>query len=200
MNTSQLNFRTLLKEARIAAGMSQKELANITGLTPTIISKYESGQSQPRAETVNKLSQALGISNSDIFDSLDVLVTPWALDDDNVQIPFIDNPEKSIIFQKSIFVSRGVTLQSVFAMNVTGDGMSPFLNDGDIVVVDTASEIKDGSIFAIKQDELTRIKRLYRQPNGILRVVSDNSNYPQETYPATDIDVIGRVVWRSGFI
>ena len=56
-----------LKAARIAAGMTQQQLAAAAGLTQKDISRYESGKHEPGALTLKRLAQALGCS-------MDVLV------------------------------------------------------------------------------------------------------------------------------
>lgn len=51
-----------LKAARIAAGMTQQQLAEAAGLTQKDISRYESGKHEPGALTLKKLAQALECS------------------------------------------------------------------------------------------------------------------------------------------
>lgn len=50
-----------LRDAREAAGLSGRALAAKTGLSPTAISKIEAGKQGARLETIERLSQALGI-------------------------------------------------------------------------------------------------------------------------------------------
>lgn len=46
--------------------MSQKELANRTGLTPAAVSRYVSGDREPRPITVASIAKALGVTPADI--------------------------------------------------------------------------------------------------------------------------------------
>ena len=41
--------------------MTQKELANLTGMTQTSISNIEKGISKPTIETIKKIADALGV-------------------------------------------------------------------------------------------------------------------------------------------
>ena len=52
-----------LKEMREAKGISQKELAEITGLSVRTIYRYEAGDTQPDRGKMNLLLQALGEDN-----------------------------------------------------------------------------------------------------------------------------------------
>lgn len=47
---------------RESLGLSQKELANRTGLSPAMITQVESGLVQPSLKTVEKLAGSLGVS------------------------------------------------------------------------------------------------------------------------------------------
>lgn len=47
-------------------GMSQKQLAEATNLTPAAVSRYVSGDREPRAITIAALAKALEVSPADI--------------------------------------------------------------------------------------------------------------------------------------
>ncbi len=47
-------------------GMSQKQLAEATNLTPAAVSRYVSGAREPRAITVAAMARALGVEPADI--------------------------------------------------------------------------------------------------------------------------------------
>lgn len=47
-------------------GMSQKELAAKTGLTPAAISRYVNGMREPRPITIAAIAKALGVKPEDI--------------------------------------------------------------------------------------------------------------------------------------
>lgn len=51
-----------IKEARLSAKMTQKELAEKCGMADSAIRKYESGKVTPKIETLSKIAQALDIS------------------------------------------------------------------------------------------------------------------------------------------
>lgn len=51
-----------LKKMRINLGLTQAELAELSGVAATQISKYEKGDHEPSAITRKKLEEALGVS------------------------------------------------------------------------------------------------------------------------------------------
>lgn len=74
----------------------------------------------------------------------------------------------------------GSSRDKVFATLADGDSMSPTINDGATIWVDTSKDnIKDGKIFVFEYGGLFMCKRLYRLLHNGLRVVSDNDiDYP----------------------
>jgi len=55
-------FSKVLKALRESRNMSQYRLAKLLNTTPSLISRYESGQRTPRRETVRALAEALELS------------------------------------------------------------------------------------------------------------------------------------------
>ncbi len=52
----------LIREARERRGMKQVELAQRSGLQPSAISQFETGQREPSPENLCKLADALGVT------------------------------------------------------------------------------------------------------------------------------------------
>ena len=57
---------TVLKIARIKAGMKQKELAKAGGIGVTMLSRLENGATRPSLRTLQKLSSVLNVSLDDL--------------------------------------------------------------------------------------------------------------------------------------
>ncbi|WP_066793537.1 S24 family peptidase [Sphingomonas soli] len=86
-------------------------------------------------------------------------------------------------------------------ISVTGDSMSPLLNDGDDVLVDSASaaqRLRDG-VYVLRRDDTLMIKRLSLHPgSGTLTIASDNPAYPTwRDCPLNTVDIVGRVLWAG---
>ena len=56
------DFQHRLVKARSGHGWSQAELAEVSGVAPAQISRYELGKSKPRTEVVAKLAKAMAVS------------------------------------------------------------------------------------------------------------------------------------------
>jgi transcriptional regulator with XRE-family HTH domain len=58
-----MRFADRLKELRVAAGLSQPQLAEASGLPVGSIRQYEQGRREPYWQVVFKLADALGVSS-----------------------------------------------------------------------------------------------------------------------------------------
>lgn len=84
-----------------------------------------------------------------------------------------------------------------------GDSMLPTIAHKDSILVNKAeNKVINGKVFAFRVGDEIRVKRLYRQMDGKVRVVSDNpdkAQYPDEFLSIDDMpEIIGRVRDRSG--
>jgi transcriptional regulator with XRE-family HTH domain len=51
-----------IRELRVEASLTQLELANAIGVTPSAVYKWERGQTEPSATNLRELAEALGVS------------------------------------------------------------------------------------------------------------------------------------------
>lgn len=56
-----------IRAARKRAGLKQKDLAKIIGVTESRISQYENGSQRPRVDTIQKIADGLKISPFDLL-------------------------------------------------------------------------------------------------------------------------------------
>jgi len=60
-------FCKRLKEARVAAGVSQSELARLMDVPPSYICALENGAKSPQLGTIARLSEHLGVHPDDLL-------------------------------------------------------------------------------------------------------------------------------------
>lgn len=113
--------------------------------------------------------------------------------------------EYELPFRRHTLSKLGVPASAARVVRVAGDSMAPFLNDGDVVGINTADThpIRDGKTYAVRDLDMLRVKVLIPRPGGGLILRSVNSaEYPDEALTrdevAERIQVIGRMFWRSG--
>lgn len=93
---------------------------------------------------------------------------------------------------------HGLDPAQLSAIRVEGDSMEATLRDGDEILVDrTPRALRDG-IHVVRAGEALLVKRLDTSRSGLIALVSDNPAYRTLELRADEVEVIGRVVWKSG--
>ena len=64
---TERHFGNRLREARLAAGLSQSELEDISGIPKARLSRYENGHVEPSIQTLNRLARALNVSEASLL-------------------------------------------------------------------------------------------------------------------------------------
>lgn len=139
-----------------------------------------------------------------------MLLTPVSLYDITAEMgdgaeALNEEPGDTLVFQTGWIKQQGLDPSELAIIHVAGNSMHPTLSQGDIVMIDKSKrDDKRDGIYAIQHDNRVRVKRLIYRLNGNVEIISDNNSYPPEVVDNTDsqisINVIGKVVWRGGYI
>ena len=97
--------------------------------------------------------------------------------------------------------NEGLEVKNLCVFFVRGDSMTPEIQDGSKVLVDTSqTTLTDNKIYAIAVDNEIFIKKIFKDLSSdkiILR--SENNTYPDKIFKTTqELRVIGRVVYLLG--
>ncbi len=93
---------------------------------------------------------------------------------------------------------QGLDPAMLSAIAVAGDSMEPTLRDGDEILIDRSPRpVRDG-IHVVRVDDAVLVKRLDTGRPGTIALLSDNPAYRLLELPAGEVQLIGRVVWKSG--
>jgi len=130
--------------------------------------------------TVPKLENTLGAGSAELLE--------------------FDKLEGELAFQREWVLRKGWRIQDLRILNVKGDSQSPLINDGDVVMVNVAMKrLIDGKFYAIRMNDEAKIKKLFHQMDGRVRVESLNAPVDYLT-PDSAAEIIGMVVHRAGLI
>jgi phage repressor protein C with HTH and peptisase S24 domain len=94
--------------------------------------------------------------------------------------------------------SQGLDPSQLSAIAVSGDSMEPTLRDGDEILVDRSRRGLSDGIHVVRTGDALMVKRLDTARPGAIALVSDNPAYRPIELPVGEVEVIGRVVWKSG--
>lgn len=138
-----------IKHARRLAGLTQKELAEMLGVLPSMIGQYETGARKPKLDTVQKLARSLNVSTDYLLGESDQY--------SNLQKDVYD----AIFGKKEI--QGGQSLVNAVV------GLIPILSDLDAISDDGHASLNDaircisavidglGDLFLLCADEKKRI-------------------------------------------
>jgi phage repressor protein C with HTH and peptisase S24 domain len=101
-------------------------------------------------------------------------------------------------FSRRWLREQGLDPAMLSAIRVSGDSMEPLLRDGDEILVDRSPQPFREGIHVLRMGEVLHVKRVQAGPPGRVRLISANPAYEPVKVSLEEIDVIGRVVWKSG--
>lgn len=109
-------------------------------------------------------------------------------------------PFDAFRFSRRWLRENGLEPAQLSAIRVMGDSMDPLLRDGDEILVDrTPRPFREG-VHVVRLGEALHVKLLQAVPPGRLRLISKNPAYEPVEVAMSDVDVVGRVVWKGGRI
>jgi phage repressor protein C with HTH and peptisase S24 domain len=200
---------------------NKKHFAEITGKSASHIYKICRGMSRPSMAYLQELYGEYKVDltwllTGEHSESAQVAGTPS--NSDLVFAPMFDvqasagmgsdvvaeDIEDYFAFNKS-FLSRqlNVSSQELVFVTISGDSMLPTLHDGDRVLVDMSQKIVSHEGLYLLQSENGLMAKRLSDNEGVLRVVSDNSEYENWTIAASAREanpIAGKIVWCARIV
>jgi phage repressor protein C with HTH and peptisase S24 domain len=109
-------------------------------------------------------------------------------------------PFDAFRFSRRWLRENGLEPAQLSAIRVMGDSMDPLLRDGDEILVDRTPRAFREGVHVVRLGEALHVKLLQAVPPGRLRLISKNAAYEPVEVAMSDVDVVGRVVWKGGRI
>lgn len=161
-----------VRELRIRAGIQQKELAILCGVSAPTVSEWELHKKNPSGERLVKLTKIFGVDAATIL-GYDPIYIPIQ----KSTVPILGtvicgNPITPDTNQDG-YADLPEGVHADFALRCKGDSMVPTFRDGDLVLIRKQPEVENGQIAAISIDGETTLKHVYRYPDG-LHLTADN--------------------------
>lgn len=109
-----------------------------------------------------------------------------------------------LIFTAGYLKARSLSGETLAAIKVEGDAMSGLLSEGDTLMFDRSrSKLEGEAVYVIRLDDRLQPKRLQRQLDGSVQIISENKSYRDLVVPKealADLEIPGRVVWAGGWM
>ena len=107
-------------------------------------------------------------------------------------------PFDSFRFSRTWLREQGLANAELHAIRVQGDSMEPLLHDGDEILVDRAQRTLRDGIHVVRLGDALLVKRLSAAGPGRAALLSQNYAYPPVEVALDELEIVGRVVWKSG--
>ena len=208
------NFGDKLKECRKAKNMTLEELALKYnrrfdgGMSKGTLSKYENNKQEPLVSVITNLTELLDISSDYLLGRSDNPNLDFNTDsstNDNVYpIPVFNSVSAGIgrladtVPDEFVptFLPYGASPENYIRVNVSGDSMSPLIDDGSQILVRLQSSVENGSIAVVMVDDEDAFVKKINYGNNWIELESINPYYPIRKFENSDtsrVSVLGIV-------
>ena len=196
-------FGDKIREARKAAGLTQRQLADKVNVSNTSISNWEKNLSRPDPDTIQHLCWALNVQPNYFF-----AVEPSPILPGNIipmpetrKIPLVGTIAcgDPILAEENIeeYISIPKDLAGDFALTCRGDSMiNARIFDGDIVYIRQQDTVENGEIAAVLIGGEATLKRVRLFPDHII-LEPENPMHTAKTYyreEMNNIRILGKAV------
>ncbi len=178
-----------LKMLRKEYKLTQKDLANLIGVTPKAISFYELEERQPSHVVLMKMAKYFNVT-TDYLLGQDEKPAPVVR-----RIPVLGSVVAGIPIEAIQDIEDYEEIKSTmgdprdyFALRVRGRSMEPRLMDGDTIIVKKQEDVDSGqtAVVLINGGEGT-VKQVKKSPKGILLIGFNQSVYEPHFYTNEEI-------------
>jgi len=209
-----------IKFMRIKAGLSQADLASLSGYSVRSISNWECGKGEPRSSAIEHITRICNERQNPSDDAEPTFKGEGKQPHHSgVRLKDRDSREGSVEVGVYAFAGAGGPMElfehepiqtidipqhwikpELQAVLIRGRSMEPSIIDGAVVGVDTQDKkVISGELYAVWLDyEGAVVKRLFIEQN-IVRVSSDNPAFKEMQIKNdeinTDTFVLGKVCW-----
>ncbi len=192
-------------------GYSASGLAKKSGLDPTSFnpSKRNGPDGRPRWPTTESIAHLLDAAGASIEEFADLLSGRKGQPPKRKQIPLLGlaRAGKGGYFDDSGFPVGngwdeidvpGVTDNTAYALEITGDSMLPVYREGDTIIVSPGATVRKGDRVVVRTtDGQVMAKVMQRQTAKNVELASFNAAHDTKTLDMKDVDWMARIIWAS---
>lgn len=172
-----LQYGQTLKLFRVAAHLSQEELAEKSDLDRTYISMLERDIKSPTLQTMIHICEALGVSLDRFTAQMtygNVIKEPIKRE---IKLPLMGTRVAcGTPVGENHFIEKEITLEKLiikhpedsFVVQAMGDSMSPTINSNDYLIIDKNQTARNGQIILAQVDNEFTVKRFFKEGKQII--------------------------------
>jgi phage repressor protein C with HTH and peptisase S24 domain len=213
MRDHERRARDRLQESARKAGSSLAELSGLLGRNPAYLQQYVRRGSPRHLDEpdLRRIAEYLGIAADTIATRplgregegreqeawIDVPRLPLEASAGPGAVAESETAHDAFRFSRRWLRESGLEGAELSAIRVEGDSMEPLLRSGDDILVDRRKRSGDG-VFVVRIEDVLHVKQVQPRGQGRLALVSANPAYAPMELADSEVEVIGRVVWKGG--
>lgn len=209
-----------ISRLRKEAGMTQKQLGRMVGVTERYIDEVESGKRVMNGELISRVSRALRqeAGKLDLYDEEEIRLRPepdqtvkkviekpvqeiWtdALAGVIMTVPVYDHSMDKTLATKQLPIIankvEGCPKDKVFYLKVEDNEMSGFrIMKGDLVLSCITHEIEKEGIFFIEYNKRKMLRQIRRLDKEKLLLIGNSGSLTTQTVSAKEVRIIARLL------
>lgn len=198
-----------IRKFRTDADLTQAKLADLVGVTRATVTQWEKGWSQPRMGAVEKLSEVLGVSMSELVDDSNIKRVPGAItptEPRKAYLPLLgkvhagDAQEPQVLDERiSLPYEVWERHRDGYFLQVEGQCMSKIYPEGSYILIDPMQRPTNGSIAVVSIDGADYVMRRLYKGSSVLVLSPDSweAGYEDIVIAGDDhtVELVGSVVW-----
>lgn len=198
-----------IRKFRTDADLTQAKLADLVGVTRATVTQWETGWSQPRMGAVEKLSEVLGVSMSELVDDSNIKRVPGAItptEPRKAYLPLLGKVHAGDAQEPQVFDERISLPYEVwerhrdgYFLQVEGQCMSKIYPEGSYILIDPMQRPVNGSIAVVSIDGADYVMRRLYKGSSVLVLSPDSweAGYEDIVIAGDDhtVEFVGSVVW-----
>jgi repressor LexA len=213
-----------IKKLRMIFDVTQRELAEVAGVTENAVSKWENGYAEPRMGAIEKMAACYNLSKMHIIEDggMDLIdpatkkpyppsaslpdgafmpapspkATAPLYGDVHAGVPTDEDVAYAVVELPAEVAERH---PAAYFLRVDGDCMDKVYPEGCMVLVDPTLGCENGRIMCLEVEGVGNImRRVYRSARTLLLVPESNNPEHEDIVLSADDAVVrslGRVVW-----
>lgn len=198
-----------IRKFRTDADLTQAKLADLVGVTRATVTQWETGWSQPRMGAVEKLSEVLGVSMSELVDDSNIKRVPGAItptEPRKAYLPLLgkvhagDAQEPQVLDERiSLPYEVWERHRDGYFLQVESQCMSKIYPEGSYILIDPMQRPTNGSIAVVSIDGADYVMRRLYKGSSVLVLSPDSweAGYEDIVIAGDDhtVELVGSVVW-----
>lgn len=198
-----------IRKFRTDADLTQAKLADLVGVTRATVTQWETGWSQPRMGAVEKLSEVLGVSMSELVDDSNIKRVPGAItptEPRKAYLPLLgkvhagDAQEPQVLDERiSLPYEVWERHRDGYFLQVEGQCMSKIYPEGSYILIDPMQRPTNGSTAVVSIDGADYVMRRLYKGSSVLVLSPDSweAGYEDIVIAGDDhtVEFVGSVVW-----